>query len=242
MDRSKKLILYSLIPVALTLFFIFQFTLPSLNGFMELIKLIKAEKESIAGLEGRIAVLKSNKTTQKKLESLNEDLASFDVEFPKNFNDEILLIDLEQFSNVSSAKIMEISSKKDNLMDLQKSEEPSKTEKKSKRIRCSKKVKQAPLVQVFEKQYMLKTLSYYTKLIEFVSYLESYQRKININGIKAQIFNDDKAIPDPRLSAEIEGSIYKSEVNESALEEQAEEINTLNQNSSEIKSKKPNSI
>jgi hypothetical protein len=58
------------------------------------------------------------------------------------------------------------------------------------------------------------TVAYYNQIIDFIKYLENYQRKINIDSISTKVFEQDKLRPNPRVELKINGSIYKSTVND----------------------------
>lgn len=212
MDSLKKLILMSLIPALLTIFFVVKFTIPSVKTYFELKKDIKKETIAINDLKTNIESLKANQALISKLEGLNSELIGFDVEFPKEFGDEILLIDLELFADEAVNRILKVRSMPEADVEII---DPSKVgEKKKKRAsrRGKEEKKDKGPVSIMEKPLELATVAHYKEIIEFVNFLENYQRKINIQGIYTDVFNDDRKVSDPRVHLKIKGSIYKSEI------------------------------
>ncbi len=212
MNSLKKLILMSLIPAILTIFFVIKFTIPSVKTYFELKKDIKKEILIINDLKTNIESLKANKTLLDKLKEINSELVGFDVEFPKEFGDEILLIDLELFADEAVNKILTVKSLPEAEVEII---DPSRIgEKKKKRTsrRAKNEQKEKGPVTIIEKPMELSTVAHYKEIIEFVSFLENYQRKVNIQGVYTDVFNDDRSTSDPRVHLKIKGSIYKSEV------------------------------
>ncbi len=72
-------------------------------------------------------------------------------------------------------------------------------------------------VTIMEKPFEITTVAYYNEVIEFVSFLEDYQRKVNIDSVFTEVFNDDKNKPNPRVELKIKGSVYKSKLNQQVI-------------------------
>lgn len=224
--KSKKLIFLILIPIALTLFFIVKFTLPVVKDYFDLKKDIKKETIAIKNLEKSIKTLKANKSLENELEKLNLELFGFDIEFPSEFKDEILLIDLEMFADEATNKIVELqSSNEKEIKIVNPDEEENKTKRRSRRSRRSKQEEVIPPLEITEKSFSINTVAYYSQIIDFVGFLENYQRKININGISAKVFNEDKDNPNPRIELQIDGSTYKSKINKLQNNDEKEKEN-----------------
>lgn len=211
MTDLKKLILMSLIPAILTIFFVVKFTVPAVKEYLSLKKQIKTEKSAIKNVKSNIQALKTNKILQEKLNKFNDKLTGFDVEFPEEFKDEILLIDLEIFADETLNKILKVRSLPEKQIKII---DPLKVEPKNKRP-CRKIAEQEEIkpVTIMEKPLEINTVAYYSEIIDFVTFLENYQRKINIEGIYTSVFGEDKNSSNPRIEVKIKGSIYKSTVN-----------------------------
>ncbi len=212
MNNLKKIILLSLIPTFLTVFFVAKFTIPSVKQYFKLKEQIDSEKIVIKEIKSNIKVLKANKMLLDKLNRLKAELTGFDVEFPSELKDEILLIDLEMFANKTINKIFKVRSMPEVEVKIT---DPSKqkTENKNRSRRTVNKPEEVKPVTIMQKPLEINTVAYYNEIIDFVTFLEDYQRKVNIEGIYTNVFNEDKDMPNPRVELNIKGNIYKSTVN-----------------------------
>ena len=215
MNNLKKIIFMSLIPTVLTIFFVVQFTIPAVKKYLNIKEELKQEKLTFENTKINIKKLKANKQLLNELNKLNTELIGFNVEFPSRFKDEILLIDLEIFANESVNRIVELKSLREKEVEIITPEkEAEKNAEKNKRRRRVKKEEIKLPVQIIEKSFEINTVAYYNEIINFVKFLESYQRKINISSISAKVFNDDKENINPRIELKIQGSVYKSIIND----------------------------
>ncbi len=215
MKSPKKIIFLSLIPTFLTIFFIVQFTIPSIKEYLKLKKQIKQEKQLIKETKSNIKVLKANQTLLHKLNRLNSELTGFDEEFPKKYRDEILLIDFEIFADKAVNRIFKVRSLPEvHVKIIDPSKPQVETKKRSRRI--TKEPEQVKPVTIMEKPLEISTVAYYNEIIDFINFLEDYQRKVNIEGIYTNAFNQDKSNPNPRVELNIKGSVYKSRINKQA--------------------------
>jgi len=212
MKDLRKIVLMCLIPVLLTIIFIACFTVPAITQYMGLTKKINQEKSSIKETQSRVEELRANKKLANELAKLNTALAGFDVEFPEEFRDEIFLIDLEIFANEAVNRIVQLQSSSEKNIEITDPNAPE-TAKKSKK-RAQVKDEELLPVQIIEKSFDINTVAYYSEIINFVRFLESYQRKINISGISAKIFKDDTESLNPKIEIKIAASVYKSVINE----------------------------
>jgi len=219
MNNLRKIILMSLIPVLLTIFFIVQFTVPSVKEYFNLKKEIKSEKTEIKDIKSNLERLNANKKLVSKLNGLNIELADFDTEFPSTFKDAILLIDLEMFADKTINHIVRVISKPEKTIDIIDPSSPKKKNRRRRR-RNNNKEKAVPPVTVIEKPFELSTVAYYNQIIDFVTFLEDYQRKIDIQSIYTQVFSEDKDNPNPKVELKIKGNIYKSIINNKISEKQ----------------------
>ncbi len=209
MNNLKKLIILSIIPVILTIFFVIKFSIPSVQEHLTLKKSIKAEKTALKNTKNNIKTLKENKKLSAKLNKLNSKLAAFEVEFPDQFKDEILLIDLEKFANKTTNRIIKLESQRGKELKIIDPEE----EKLGKKKRRRKEPASVPPVKIIEKPFEISTIAYYNEIIDFITFLENYQRKINIEGIYTKVFDDDKDSSNPKVELTIKGYTYKSVIN-----------------------------
>jgi len=212
MKDLKKIILLSIIPVLLTIFFLVQFTVPSVKEYFRLKEKINNEKIAINELEKNINILKRNQALLSELNKLNAELTGFDIEFPSNFKDEILLIDLEIFADETVNKIMRVETMPARKVNIIDPEQQEKQDVRRRRTSRNKEEKPQP-VTIMEKPIEINSVAYYNEIIDFISFLENYQRKVNIQGIYTDVFNPDKENPNPRIELKIKGSVYKSTVN-----------------------------
>lgn len=215
MDNTKKIILMCTIPVVLTILFIVLFTVPAVSQYFDLTAKIKKHEKIIKSTKSSISLLKSNKKLADDLEKLNTELIGFDIEFPQAYQDEVLLIDLEVFANQSMNRIVELKSMSEKKIEIKNPEEENKKKK-----RRRKREKVVPPLEIMEKPFNINTVAYYNEIIDFVKFLESYQRKVNIRGITAQIFSEDKENINPRVEMKIAASSYKSIINDVVDEEE----------------------
>ncbi|HSA05583.1 MAG TPA: hypothetical protein P5556_00230 [Candidatus Gastranaerophilales bacterium] len=213
MNSLKKIIFLGLIPVFLTAFFIVQFTIPGVKEYFKLEKQIKSENMAIEELQNNVEGLRKNKKLLNALNKLNTELADYEIEFPSEFKDEILLVDLELFANESVNKITKVTSQSEKEIDINNPLKQS-VKKKTRNSKKQKNEEEKPLISIMEKTFEINTIAYYSEVIDFISFLENYQRKIYIEGIHTEVFSDDKSRLNPRVELIIKGSIYKSAVNE----------------------------
>jgi len=216
MNNLKKIIFLSLIPAFLTIFFIVKFAMPATQEYFDLKKQIKLEKAGIKVTKSSIESLQANKTLANNLKKLDTQLLNFDVEFPAEFRDEILLIDIEMFADQAINRIVKLESMNAKRFKITTPEDEKK--KKKRKRRKSKINEETHPVTIMEKPFEISTVAYYNEVIDFVSFLEDYQRKVNISSVFTEVFNDDRNKPNPRVELRIKGSVYKSKLNEHVIE------------------------
>lgn len=217
MKNLKKIVILSILLAILTVFFIMRFTVPSVQKAMDLKKELAQAKTDVSTVKTSIENLKQNKLLKKKLTQLNNELEDFDIEFPTEYGSEVLLIDLETFTHESMNRIFALqlfTEKETNYATPE--EEQSKTNTRqtvAQKAKTNKSASPAPPVLIMEKPIEIKTVAYYNQIIDFIKYLENYQRKINIESISTAVFDQDKARPNPRVELKINGNIYRSAIN-----------------------------
>ena len=214
MKNLKKILILSIILAILTAFFVTRFTVPSVQKFMDLKKELAQAKIDINTVKDNIENLKQNKLLENNLKNINRELENYDIEFPSELGGEVLLIDLETFSNESLNKMLSLQLLAERETNYAAPEEEKAKTKSSQSAKAKKEEKPVSPVVITEKPLEIATVAYYSQIIDFIKYLENYQRKININSISTKVYDQDKMRPNPRVELKINGSIYKSTVND----------------------------
>ena len=70
MDKSKRMIIMSLLPAIVTLLFIILFLVPTIGNLNEIKGQLKDEKASFQETQNNLASIKSNKRLEKDVEKL----------------------------------------------------------------------------------------------------------------------------------------------------------------------------
>jgi hypothetical protein len=217
MKNLKKILILSIILAILTVFFVMRFTVPSVQKFMSLKKELAQEKSDISTVKASIEDLKQNKLLENSLKKMDIELKDFDSEYPSEFSGEILLIDLETFAQESLNRMLSLqllTEKETNFATPD--EEKAKTQSGQASAESTTRVKvekPVPPLMIMEKPIEITTVAYYSQIVDFITYLENYERKINIDSVSTKVFDQDKAHPNPRVELKINGSIYKSVIN-----------------------------
>ena len=215
MKNSKKTILITLIPAALTLYFITQILFPAIGNYNDLRNKFIETKNLCKETQASIEQLNNNKKLLKETEELNNQVADFDVQVPSEFEDEFFLVDLGKFSINTSTIIISLDSKQEKEFEITNPNENKDKISKKRSVKRRQKKEERPVypLTIYEKPFEIKTLGNYNRIINFVSCLENYQRKFIINGVSAQISKNDETNPNPKIELTIEGSTFKSEKN-----------------------------
>lgn len=211
MNKAKKTMLITLIPAALTIFFIAKVLFPAIGNYTELREKFNKTETIYKETKASVEELENNKTLLKEMEDLNNQVADFDIQIPSEFQDEFFLIDLGRFSIKTKTNIIALNSKKEKEFAIKNSEDNQnkKSLKKKKRRKKVEEISISPLT-IYEKSFEIKNLGHYNESLNFVKNLENYQRKFIINEISAQISKNDEKNPNPKIELKIEGSTFKS--------------------------------
>lgn len=210
MKNSKKIILITLIPAMLTLYFVSQVLFPAIGHYSDLREKFIETKNTYKETQANVKELQNNKKLLKELEELNNQVADFDIQMPSEFEDEFFLVDLGKFSINTATKITALDSKKEKEFAINNLDnDKNKLNKKKRRSKKQEEQPTSPLL-IYEKPFEIKILGHYNQIISFVSRLENYQRKFIINGVSAQISKDDEKNPNPKIELTIEGSTFKT--------------------------------
>ena len=210
MDKSKKILLLSLLPVLLTIIFILYVLVPSIGNFSKVSGELKSEKAAFSMDQNELQALKSNKKLIYDVENLRNELADFDVMVPEEDNLAILLVDLEKFANSFNVKLIAMDSAKEKeirIADSKKAQDKAKT----KRNKKSNKEKGSISAKLIEIPVEIKVLGRYPDVLNFINNLERYQRRITINGISVSNYKKDKDVSKSRVQMDINSVIYKLE-------------------------------
>ena len=219
MKNSKKTILITLIPAALTLYFITQVLCPAIQNYNDLRNKFIETKNTYKETQTSVEQLQNNKKILTELAELNNQVADFDIQIPSEFEDEYFLVDLGKFSINTATKIIALDSKKEKPFEITNpNDDQNKTSKKRKSKRMKQEEQPVYPLTIYEKPFEIKTLGHYNKIINFVSRLENYQRKFIINGVSAEISKNDEANPNPKIELKIEGSTFKAVKNTETAE------------------------
>lgn len=206
MDKSKKLLLISLLPILLTLTFILNIVLPAIGNMGKVKEELNTEKTAFLETQKQLDSLKKDRVLSTQIQKLKEKLVNFNVEIPSENNQAVLLVDLEKFAKAFNVKILSVNSDNEKIVDLsvlgQKKDDSGKPENK-------KKKKEALPVELSSIALEIKVVGYYTDILNFVSILEKYQRKIVINDIMATNFKADSEKIKPRVEMTINCNVYK---------------------------------
>ena len=208
MNKSKKIILISLLPLFLTLAFLLNMLIPSIMKMAKAREELVSERQTYNQTRQQIATLKNDNSIFLAVEELKDKLSDFDIKVPENDESAVLLIDLDKFAAAQGIKIMSIVAKPetpDEIID------PAKKKAEEEAAKNGVKVKKAEIlpVSLTEIPVEITVLGYYSDILKFINSLEKYQRQIVINGITATYFPKDKDKPSPHVEMIIECKIYK---------------------------------
>ena len=217
MKKNKKILLIILLPVALTMYFIFWVLVPSIQNYNDLGKKVKQTEMTCKTTLEQVEKLKNNKMLLEDIEELDKTIADFGIQLPSEFEDEFLLVDLSMFSIDTKTKIHSLNAKTEKAIEIKKEE----VQRKSRR----RKKEENPVfpLTVYEKPFEFKIVGKYNDTIAFINALENYQRKFIISGVSAQISKSDEKNPNPRIELTINGSSYKAVDNPSFFQPEPEE-------------------
>jgi Tfp pilus assembly protein PilO len=219
MDRSKKILILSLIPVLLTLIFILYIVIPTVSQLNTVNKEFKQEKISYDDTKSRLDSLNGDRVMLKKIEETKEKLANFDINVPTEDDLSILLIDLEKFGETFNVKVIGMNTKPEEEREL------SSNSKKKTRNSNNKKTVFSPLYTI---PLEISAVGFYQDILGFVNILENYERKITINSVKIENYKEDKEVAYPRVQMTIDAAVYKFDTENAKLAEEIAKTNNKN--------------
>lgn len=220
MNRSKKILILSIIPVILTLIFIIYIVVPTVSRLNVLNNELRQEQISYKESKSKLDGFNADKAILKSINELKEQLANFDINVPAEDDLSILLIDLEKFGEPLNVKVISMNTKPEEEKDL-----IIKSKKKPKSSNTNKKKKVfSPLFAI---PVEVSAVGYYQDILGFINILENYERKITINSVKVENYKEDKEIETPRVQMTIDAIIYKFDAEAAKI---AEEMSKENKN------------
>jgi len=205
MDRSKKILILSLIPVFLTIIFIVYFVVPTVTKLNDLNKEFKQEKSSYIESKSQLDALNNNGSLFKNIAELKQKLGDFDVKVPAEDDLSVLLIDLEKFAVSFNVKVIGFNSKPETEKEI--------IDPKKKQPKTTTPVRKKPVASPFYSISLeISAVGYYKDILNFINTLENYGRKIAINSVKVENYKEDKISSNPRVQMTIDCDIYRFDI------------------------------
>lgn len=226
MNKSKKVLLISLLPVFLTLLFIVYVLVPSIQNMDKTYKELKEEQAAYNEAESKLNTLKSNQKLKNSIAELNSKLNDFNYKFPVDNELSVFLVDLEKYAQSYNVKVISLSSSNDKeikIIDPKQEELEKKNKNKKSRRNVKKEISPVKLSQI---PLDINAVGYYTDIIKFVNFLENYQRQIVIDGIKVngskEIKGENQEVK-PKLEISLKAKVYTFVEQEVNLDQSNEE-------------------
>lgn len=209
MNKSRKVLLISLMPVLLTFLFVVYVLVPTIQETDKTYKELNQEKLDFNNAQAQLTLLNQNKELEKKIRELNFELKDFAYRFPVENDLAIFLVDLEKYSKSYNVKVLSLTSDKESFIKIEDPKQKELKAKKKKRSRRKEKP-EAP-IKLFEIPVSINVVGYYPNIIKFINFLENYQRQIVIDGIKISNSKDEKSkmqLIKPKLEVNIKSKVY----------------------------------
>jgi len=202
MDRTKRVLILSLMPVFLTVIFIMNFVVPAVIKLDKLNKEVKQEKLAYIETKSQLDAFNTNSRLYKNITELRQKLGDFDVRVPAEDDLSILLIDLEKFAESFNIKVTGFNSKSETEKEIidPKKEKPKSTNS------VRKKPAPSPLYTI---SLEISAVGYYNDILNFINTLENYGRKVVISSVKVEDYKEDKNTSNPRVQITINCEAYK---------------------------------
>jgi len=208
MDRTKKILLISIIPAALTLLFIIYILVPSIDKM----NLASSElsKANNAFEENQVLYndLKEKSRFNRELEDLKVKLADFDVKVPAENDLPILLYDLERFADSTNIRISNFKAEREKKLIIVDPKEEKKLKKKNTRKKSDKKSSENPYDFAAIPVKLIIT-GQYLNTLKFINILQNYGRKIYIEDITVSENKPNDFSSRPDVEMQINLKIYK---------------------------------
>lgn len=209
MKKSKSIILISLIPVLITLVFIMYVFLPAFSSMQKLETKVENKQDEIESAKLEISKAKAHKKLMTEIIELENILGDFHLSVPEKHELALFLIDMDRFAQKSGVKIVEIIKKNEGSVTVKDPNAvASKSKKQSKRRRRKAQEPELP-IKLYEIPLDIQVLGYYTDVLKFMDYLESYQRKVIIDGVFAKDFEKDDKTLNPRIRTTLYAKVYR---------------------------------
>lgn len=204
MNKSKKIILISLLPALLTLIFIAYVVMPAIADLNETKNNLETEKAALAETQEKLILLKENSKLSKDVQKLKDKVFDFNVQVPPKDEIAVLLVDVGKFANDSNVKILSLNSETEKSLEI----ETPKINKNKIETEKNKKVSNPPVL-FSEIPLKLSVVGCYSDVLNFINEIENYQRKITITGISVSNYSKNKNIAKPEIEIVIDCLIYR---------------------------------
>jgi len=209
MNKSRKVLLISLLPVFLTLLFIAYILVPSIQEMAQTYQKLNDEKKSYNEKQSQLSLLRQDQELTKKIQDLNNELSDFNYRFPPENDLTVFLVDLEKYAQSYNVKVISLSSDEEKSVEIIDPKKIALEEKKKKK-RFDTKEEELPIT-LSEIPLSINVSGYFPDVVKFVNFLEKYQRQVAIDGIKISgakdVKNEVQSVK-PQLEMEIKAKVY----------------------------------
>lgn len=205
MDKSKKIILISFLPIIFTVLFALYAMIPAIESMNKTKITLKEETDSLALLNGKIADAKNNKANLKIVEKLKEKLGNFSEQTSYDYDSALMVFDGEKIAQLSGVKLVNF-----NIRNEQEGKEEDADAIKRRNQNATnpneKKTEEKPLAILTYTPADIVITGSYLEIIDFITNIESYQRKITVDNIEIKRSKDKKS---EKIEATLNCKFYK---------------------------------
>ena len=212
MEKSKQILLISLIPAILAFAFIFNVLIPSFSKMSEVQNTRNMHKKELKELKNNVEKAKTTREVFDKVSELSAKLVDFGINVPEKQELALFLVDIDKFAQNSGVQIIGLDVKPESEMEIKNPKTEKKVQTKSKR----KKKKKTALypVKLLEIPLEIQVLGPYPNVIKFMDCLEKYERTVITNGVLVKSYEKDDKVKDPRVKIFIDSSVFRAEEQE----------------------------
>lgn len=205
MNKSKKIIILSLLPGILTLIFIVCYVFPAIQIMSKSHNTLNTEQDAFNKTQSQLNSANQNNKVFEEVKVLRSQLSDFDIKVPKDDELAILLIDLEKFANSFNVKINSFDSRTAKIVNVEDPTLQTQTKKRSRRETVQP---QSP-VDLTMIPLEINVTGYYSNILDFINVLQHYQRKIVIKDISITDNKEDKNQIRSRIDVSFNCEVYK---------------------------------
>ncbi|MEI7475251.1 MAG: type 4a pilus biogenesis protein PilO [bacterium] len=200
MNKSNKIIALSLLPVILTVIFSLYVMMPSYDKLNSTKTEFESQTSLLNELKDKVQNAKNNKANLLIIDKLKKTLSGFDEQVSDDYDSALLVFDGEKIAHLSGVKLIAFNIKEETAESVEQNL-PIK-----RNMSANKPVKKTNLTELSAIPVSVVVEGHYLSIIDFVSNIESYQRKINITNIEVKRSTDKK---DNTLQAVLDCKFYK---------------------------------